>query len=105
MGRKLMIYKPLPGERRILPDRAMPVCPYCAKELEINVHPKEKFIHVIGFAVVLNLLASFFKSNFLLILGGMALGLSLIVLVFLHFKYFRNWPRFKERSPMYSRPH
>jgi len=98
MGRKLMIYKPLPGERKIFPNSAMPVCPYCAKELELNLHPKERWLPVVGIGPILILVAAHSQSNSLFFLGTVVLGLSVVALIYLQIRYFRNWPRFKERS-------
>jgi glutaredoxin len=98
MGRKLMIYKPFPGERRILPNQAMPVCPYCKKELETNFHPKEKLMPLIGIGPAFILLAAHLKNNSLFIVGTVFLGISLIGLLYIEFKYFKKWPRFKKRE-------
>ena len=41
LGWRLVTSKPLPGERKILPQRAVPVCPACKGALATNIHWSE----------------------------------------------------------------
>jgi hypothetical protein len=53
---RLVSSKPLPGERKVLPNQAVPVCPQCGVELAHNPHWSEV---VAGSVVALSFLAFF----------------------------------------------
>lgn len=50
---RLVLAKPLPGERKIFPHRAIQVCPTCSGQLASNIHWSEL---VAGVAIALSLL-------------------------------------------------
>jgi len=105
---KLLRGKPLPGERKILPNQAVLVCPSCQGELHPNPHPAEFWVwlavlpFVVIFPLVVHQLIPTIGDNriwFGVLLGSLLLALA--VLVYVHFKYLRNWPRFSAKP---SRP-
>ena len=93
LGWKLLRGKPLPGERKVLPNKAVLVCPFCKGELYNNPHPAEHWIF-------LAFLPMFFAFQFQLENPWMLL-LSLFIgagaTIYVHFKYLRNWPRFSSK--------
>lgn len=98
---KLVKSKPLPGERKILPNQAMPVCSSCGGGLAWNTHWSEAATAIILFLSVWALTA--FRSNFWLAVGGW-LGVVIVAIcattfVFFHFRYWRRWQRYKAYAP------
>jgi len=101
LGWRLLRGKPLPGERKILPNRAVLVCPSCQGELHPNPHPAEFWVYVafLPLVVLFHLLALQIiptVGDSQLWLGAMlgSLLLATLVTIYVHFKFLRNWPRF-----------
>ena len=74
-----MLGKPLPGERKILPNRAVAICPHCKQELAPNIHPKEYWVTIIGVGPAIILIAGVLQNRMLFVVGTVALGLSLVL--------------------------
>jgi hypothetical protein len=94
---KLIRGKPLLGERKFLPNRAVTICPLCSGELSINVHWSEQ---VIGFLVgTLLLLITGFRGevSFAVALWVFAATwlIGLGMLVFFQVRYWQNWQCYK----------
>lgn len=93
--------KPLPGERRFLPNQAVPVCPNCGGELAPNIHWSEQ---VFGAVIGIPLLGFFHARATVtpalaVIIGGCVLALWGAVLAMFHFRYWRHWQRYKAYAP------
>lgn len=98
---KLVRSKPLPGERKFLPNKAVAVCPQCGGQLASNIHWSEG---VAGPVVGLPLLCFFaFRPAMLkhVALWWFAAVTVLWILVFsfLHLRYWRHWERYKPYEP------
>lgn len=94
---KLIGGKPLPGERKFLPNRAVTICPVCSGELTTNVHWSEQ---AAGFVVAIPFFAFFSVradiSRIAVLWGAVAtLLLWLAMFGFFHFRYWRYWQRYK----------
>lgn len=88
--------KPAPGERRILPNRAIPYCSGCGGLLRTNIHPAEAIelaLVLVPFALLK--LSMEYRSTTLAILAGLSVVLFVIGSSYYHLKYLRDWPRFK----------
>ena len=91
--------KPLPGERKILPQRAVPVCTACQGALATNIHWSEG---VLGCAAALlafllqQLLSKAVQpgSGFFMLMGAVMAAMVALA-VFFHFRYWRHWQRYK----------
>ena len=96
LRKKLLRSKPAPGERRFLPNRAIPYCSNCGGELANNPHPLEKIqLIVLVIMVIFIQLVLINSGNIsLLVLTGVVLVSAFIMIVYIHFKYLRNWQRF-----------
>ena len=100
---KLLRSRPLPGERKFLPNRAVPVCPHCGGALATNTHWSE-IVALLLFGIPLLGLISWHRStqgSALLWLIGIALVLLPATLAYFHFRYWRAWQRYKP----YEAPH
>jgi hypothetical protein len=100
---RLIRSKPAAGERKFLPNRALPICPACFGTLAINVHPAEKlqaFALLPGLAVLFKILSTerLRSEQDTWILFGIAAGLILIgtgVVIWVNFRFLRLWNRYK----------
>ena len=104
LARKLIRGKPLPRERKILPDQAVLVCPSCQGDLHPNPHPAGLWVWLawLPFAVLLNFAMLQFipmsghnKVWPAALFGAFLLGT--FVTIYVHFKFLRNWPRFSDK--------
>lgn len=93
---KLLRGKPLPGERKFLPNQAVLICPSCKGELHPNLQPA----HFWYYLAFIPLIVSFYlmmgaedKKFWFLVMGG-ALVFALLVSGYVHFRYLRGVPRF-----------
>lgn len=100
---KLLRGKPLPGERKFLPNKAVLVCPSCQGELHPNPHPAQFWIWIalLPFAILLHLLVLQIiptddKRLWLTVMLG-SLLLAFVVAIYVHFKFLRDWPRFSTK--------
>jgi len=100
LRKKLLRSKPAPGERRFLPNRAIPYCSNCGGELANNLHPMEKIqLVVILVPALLIQLVLIYSGNIpLLVLTGVSLVVAIVIVLYLHFKHMRNWQRFIRRE-------
>lgn len=96
LGGKLLKGKPLPRERKFLPNKAVLVCPSCKGELHPNLQPA----HFWYYLAFLPFIVSFYlmlggedKKFWFLVMAG-ALALALLVSGYVYFKYLRGLPRF-----------
>lgn len=98
IGRRLLRGKPLSGERKFLPNRAILVCPFCERELHANPHPAEMWslLVFLPFFFLFELRATLEKAW---VIGGLLVWLvvAVSVIAFVHYKYLRDWPRFSAR--------
>lgn len=97
LQRKFLRTTPAPGERRFLPLRGILLCPVCGKELHPNPHPAELklFLAAIPFATLMTIGPAHFPSS-RWFAGALAAALLFLVVVtvYIHLKYLRNWPAF-----------
>ncbi len=101
LGWRLVLSKPLPGERKILPRQAVPVCPSCGGELASNTHWSEiLFLGIIGLPVLLGsaVRTNLGKSAFLYA-GIFTLAVWIGVTIFFYLRYWRHWQRYKPYAP------
>jgi hypothetical protein len=94
---RLVSSKPLPGERKVLPNQAVTVCPQCGVELANNQHWSEI---VAGSVVALSFLAFFpvkqsVPRHWMLWFAATVLLLWAVLFAYFHFRYWRNWQRYK----------
>ena len=100
---RLLRGKPLPKERRFLPNNAVLVCPSCQGELHPNPHPAQLWIWIafLPFVIIFPLLALRIipADEQRLWYTAMAGSLLLVVVVsiYVHFKFLRHWPRFSSK--------
>jgi hypothetical protein len=89
--------RPAAGERKILPNRAVTVCPLCRGDIEQNTHPLEKHIH---FFI---LIPPFLVMTLFIIVPGNTMVVVILGILFLVLSvamgYFyvktKNWQRFR----------
>lgn len=98
---KLVKSKPLPGERKILPNQAIPVCSSCGGGMVSNTHWSEAVAAIILFLSVWAFLA--LRSTFSRV-GAIWLGVAILAIwvatyVFFYFRYWRHWQRYKACEP------
>jgi hypothetical protein len=100
LSKRLLRSKPAPGERRFLPNRAIPYCSHCGGELAINPHPMEKIQIVVVLIPVLliQLILKYPISITLMILTGVSSVAAIAALAYFHFQFMRNWQRFTRRE-------
>jgi len=101
LGWRLVTFKPLPGERKFLPNQAVPVCPACQGELASNTHWSEMaFLGVMGVPLFLLLeLRSVLGKHAFLYAGLATLVFWMAAAVFFHLRYLRHWQRYKPYVP------
>lgn len=96
---KLVLSKPLPGERQLLPNQAVPVCPHCGGSITSNHHWSE---FVVGLVMSASLLAVPVARGGLgpraPVLGAVVIGGWCVMLLFFHLRYWRHWPRYKKAA-------
>jgi uncharacterized paraquat-inducible protein A len=94
---------PLPGQRALLPDRAVAVCPRCGGKLAQNRHWSELVAGCLITTTVLLYasLRSSFAVDTALFWGSAALIVWLAVFSYFHYRYWRHWQRYKA----YMAPH
>jgi uncharacterized protein YbaR (Trm112 family) len=93
---KLLHGKPLPGERKILPHKAVLVCPFCNGELHNNPHPAQLWV-ILAFSPLFILLQFQHASLWVPFLMLVTLLLGIGVSLYVHLKFLRNWPRFSTK--------
>ena len=98
---RLVTSKPLPGERKILPSRAVTVCPSCGGQLAPNTHWSE-----FGFFGIVLLPFLFLRelneqlgSQALVVVLGASLLFVGVAALFLHRRYWRHMQRYKPYVP------
>jgi hypothetical protein len=95
---RLLRGHPASGERKILPNRAITVCPLCGGQIAANPHPLEKWIAAfLLFPAVLGL--QFFQSSqslFWLVASSVLSVVSVVGLGYLYFTKFKKWPRYRK---------
>lgn len=98
---RLVTSKALAGERRILPNQAVPVCPACQGQLASNTHWSEiAFLGVVGipFLLLPEIRSSFGKMGFLYA-SAVTLVFWVVTAIFFHLRYWRQWQRYKAYVP------
>lgn len=101
LGWRLVTSRPLPGERKILPNQAVAVCPSCGGRLASNNHWSElAFLGIVGLPCFIfpTLKASFGKQE-LIYVGGGALLVCLAAWLFFHVRYWRHLQRYRAYVP------
>lgn len=98
---KLLRSKPLPGERKFLPSRAVQVCPFCSVGLSNNTHWSETLLMVL---FILPLMGVFKGSKgpdakIILWITCVWLAVSIAAGIFFHVRYLRHWQRYKRHEP------
>ena len=94
---KLLHNRPLPGQRRILPEHAHIACPKCKGFLLPNTHPIEMrgFLLVIGGGVLPIFLAVWLRLGVYAIAAAiLSMVTCTIVATVLFFKYTKSWQRY-----------
>lgn len=95
---RLVRSKALPGQRKFLPMYAMTVCPECGNGLTYNPHGTEKaFGFLVG--VPLLLLPLIGRSAWKSAIVGAVMVLWCVVLLYLHFRFWRHHPVWKRVEP------
>jgi hypothetical protein len=93
--------RPAPGERRLLPNRAITVCPFCRADIATNIHPLEKRLQLFVFTPLALGLAVVFGLPGLPALWIPALGVLLLILgaagTYVHLRT-RDWQRFRRHD-------
>lgn len=102
---RLLRAKALPGERRLLPSRATPVCPACGGRLAPNTHWSETAASVMVGVPLLCFMSARPDLSLHAAAGWLAAIVALWVIAFavFHWRYWRHWPRYK-RYPDDPRP-
>ena len=99
LGWRLVTSKPLPGERKILPQRAVPVCPACKGALATNIHWSEGVLGcaaaLLAFLVQQLLSRAVQPGAGFFALMGAVVATMVALMVFFHFRYWRHWQRYK----------
>lgn len=98
---RLVTSKPLPGERKVLPNQAVPVCPACRGMLALNTHWSEiAFLGVIGIPfLLLPEIRSSFGNTGWLYAGAVTLVLWVATAILFQLRYWRQWQRYKPYAP------
>ena len=103
---KLLRGKPLPGERKILPNCAVLVCPSRQGELHPNFHPAHFWVYL-GFlpmVVTFYLMAGSDDKEFWFAAMAIAVVAALFVTIYIHFRFLRNVPRFSATPKRFELP-
>ena len=99
LGWRLVTSKPLPGERKILPQRAVPVCPACKGALATNIHWSEGVLGcaaaLLAFLVQQLISRAVQPGAGFFALMGAVVATMVALMVFFHFHYWRHWQRYK----------
>jgi predicted RNA-binding Zn-ribbon protein involved in translation (DUF1610 family) len=98
---KLVRSKPLPGERRFLPNHAIPVCPNCGGELAPNAHWSEQVVGAVIGIPLLGFLSAraTITPTLAVVVGFGVFALWGSIFAFFHFRYWRHWQRYKAYVP------
>ncbi len=93
--------RPVHGERKFLPNRAVTVCPLCKGGIEQNTHPLEKHIHLfilvpvaIALGIVMNFQIGPENKVMWVIFFGLVFLLMSAAMVYFYIKT-KNWQRFR----------
>src|SRR4030065_1462372 len=103
---KLLRGKPLPGERKILPNRAVLVCPSCQGEMHPNLHPTHFWVYLafVPMVVTFYLMIGSDDKEFWFAAMAAALVVALFVTTYIYFRFLRNVPRFSTTPMSFKLP-
>lgn len=95
---RLVGSKPLSGERKVLPNQGTQVCPMCQGAIAQNTHWGET---VAGVVMCLSIVMCMAAKPYLSTVeaGWIVAGVLVLwvgMLVYLHLRYWRNWPRYRK---------
>lgn len=101
LARRLIRSVPAPGERKFLPNRAIPVCPVCHGKLAPQTHWSEGLLGCFLGLSFLGLLdsRSSLKPGVFIVLNLALLGITAIGALVFHFRYWRHVQRYKPYRP------
>ena len=95
---RLVGSKPLPGECKVLPNQATQICPRCQGAIAQNTHWGETVAGVVMcLSIVMCLVVKPHVSK--IEAGWIVAGVLVLwvgMLVYLHHRYWQNWPRYKK---------
>jgi len=103
---KLLRGKPFPGERKILPNRAVLVCPSCQGELHPNFHPAHFWVYLAFLPMVIAfylMIGSEDKELWFVVMGG-SVAVALFATTYIYFKFLRSLPRFSATPKSFKLP-
>jgi hypothetical protein len=97
LKRRLVRSTPAPGQRKILPLRAIALCPLCKGLIDRNPHWTDKWFALLPVPLYLALQArSFLQSNNLW-LPALSLAVAcLAAAIVLYWRHLRSWPFYRK---------